>query len=384
MVSAAHPASPPRTTPSLPSPLLRARTHGRRTITDGTRTGAVTRVRRDVYIEADSLQPGWLAAATRHQALLEAIRADGVDGVVVLESAALLHGAVTWRLPATVHLSVGYRTNGLRLPAGRTAPDQPTAGDLSPADRRKARRERPLTRHQLAVASADVIDIGGLRTTRIERTIEDCARFLEPDAALVVVDSLLAVATGAMGPNGVVHEPGAALDRPWDRAAQINADASALRSAVLARLERRAGERGVRRARAVLHAASPWSQSPFETEARRLCLVFGIEPPTPQLPVATPTTTRFLDLGWARLRLGVEIDGAVKEVGGSKAELEARAGRDEELDKAGFTLLHVDPATVRDGLWMVQRLRNFLPVTATEARPVTDLRTRIERRRGRA
>ena len=119
-----------------------------------------------------------------------------------------------------------------------------------------------------------VVDLGGLRVTSLERTAEDCARFLPPDRALTVVDSLFAIAAGAG-------------ERPWDRREKINARAARFRQELLARLDARPRERGVRRARAVVMAATPWSQSVWETEARRLCLIGGITAPQPQMPVLT-------------------------------------------------------------------------------------------------
>ena len=83
-----------------------------------------------------------------------------------------------------------------------------------------------------------VVDLGGLRVTSLERTAEDCARFLPPDRALTVVDSLFAIAAGAG-------------ERPWDRREEINARAARFRQALLTRLDARPRERGVRRARAV-------------------------------------------------------------------------------------------------------------------------------------
>ena len=204
--------------------------------------------------------------------------------------------------------------------------------------------------------------------TSLERTIEDCARFLEPDRALAVVDSLLAIATSA-GP------------RPWDRRRQIDARAEAVRAVLLERLETRRGERGVRRARAVVMAATPWSQSVWETEARRLCLIGGIAPPEPQMPVRTAAGTFYADLGWWIVRLVLEIDGLIKYLEDADAVLAAQCWRQAAMEGAGIHVERTTPAEVADGEAFLARLRRILPPTLCEEKPVAALRTRSESRR---
>ncbi|MDU0347524.1 hypothetical protein [Actinomyces sp. MRS3W] len=314
-------------------------------------------------------------------ALLETVRTDELTGVIVLESAVVLHGAATWRVPRSLHLAVPYHVSGLRRPATRRDPSRPPGRDLGPLDRRRALSARPLRRHRFEIPDDDVVIIGGLRVTGIERTLEDCARFLEPDAALVAVDSLLAVAAGALPPTTAAGSGHDAVGRPWDRAVEINRKANALRRRVLARLDGRRGERGVRRARAVIEAATPWSQSPYETELRRICLVNGMTSPVPQMPLRTEVTTFYADLGWWDLRRAAEVDGLVKLRHDADAVLAQRAARDEVFADRGFEIAHFSPDDVRDTDRALEKLHDLLPRTACEGRPVIGLRTKRERPR---
>ncbi|MDO4244308.1 MAG: DUF559 domain-containing protein [Actinomyces sp.] len=264
-----------------------------------------------------------------------------------------------------------WNDGGLRRPPTRLLPDRPPSRDLSPADRRRALRHRPIVRHRFALEPDDVVELGVLRLTGLERTVGDCARFLEPDRALAVVDSLFAVAVSAG-------------QRPWDRRAAIDAATGRLRRRLLDRLAARRGERGVRRARAIINAATPWSQSVWESELRRLCLVHGLRPPEPQMPVGVPGVSYYVDLGWRSERVAVEVDGEIKYLEASTEVLAAQAARQEQIEAQGFTVVRLTPAEVREAGPALGALRDALPLTATEGRPVAELRTSQERRAAQA
>ncbi|MBM6980150.1 MAG: hypothetical protein I3J03_10615 [Actinomyces succiniciruminis] len=363
----------------IPPALVRRSTVGRSLLEDGVDSGRLTQVRRDVYVHVSCDADAWEQRAAVHSAMLEAFRADALEGIVVLESAVLLHGGMTWRTPKSLHLAVRYRPAGLQRPPTRRDPMRPPSRDLGPRDRRRALARRPVIRHHFPVPDQDIVVIGGLRVTGIERTIEDCARYLEPDAALVAVDSLFAVATGALPHGGVERSGPDDFDRPWDRAAEINQLAAVTRARVLARLSKRRGERGVRRARAVVEAATPWSQSPYETELRRICLVNGITAPTPQMPLRTAFKTCYADLGWLNLRRAAEVDGLIKYVHDADTVEAKQSARDELFVENGFEIAHFSPDDVLDSERALEMLRALLPRTACEGRPVTGLRTKRER-----
>lgn len=346
---------------------LRRRDFGRRELYGLLDTGSLNRLRRDTYVRASPDAPPWQRRANEHAAILQAIITEGVTGVVAMESAALLHGGRCLSQPARVDLVVTWNDGGLRRAPTRLLPDRPPSRDLAPSDRRRALRRRPIVRHRFPLEPDDVVELGPLRLTGLERTIEDCARFLEPDRALAVVDSLFAVAVGAG-------------ERPWDRRSAINAAAGRLRLRLLERLAARRGQRGVRRARAVVNTATAWSQSVWETELRRLCLVHGLRPPEPQMPVRVPGVTYFVDLGWRSEQVAVEADGEVKYAEEPAEVLAAQAVRQERIEAQGFKVVRFTPTEIREGVPAVEALRRVLPQTATEGRPLPELRTPRERR----
>lgn len=60
-------------------------------------------------------------------------------------------------------------------------------------------------------------------------------------------------------------------------------------------------------------------------------------------------------------------------------EARHRETRDAELSHAGLRVEHFTTAEVRDTERALEKLRDLLPRTAWEHRPVTELRTRRER-----
>jgi len=222
----------------------------------------------------------------------------------------------------------------------------------------------------MPLAAGDVVDHDGLRVTSPERTILDCARFLQPDRALAVVDSLFAVVVGAG-------------DHPWDHRRRIEAACAELRRRLLARLEEWAGQRGYRRAQAVLLAATAMSQSVWESEARRLCLASGITPPQVQVPVrGADGGVYFADLGWLLVRLLLEVDGEVKLAVDPDGEMRRRIAREEAIREAGFDVLRLTPEDLRDSRAAVRRIWDALPPSARDASPITALLTTHERDSG--
>ncbi|WP_161923813.1 hypothetical protein [Actinomyces sp. 432] len=375
-------ATPTNESPVIPTTLIRRSIVGRNLLESEVRSGQLTQIRRDAYIHLPPDAAAWERQTAMHAVMLETVRTDELSGVVVLESAVLMHGGNTWHAPDALHLAVPFHVHGLRRPPTRRDPTRPPSRDLSPLDRRRALASRALHRHHFQIPDTDVITIDGIRVTGLERTIEDCARYLQPDAALVAVDSLMAIATGALTPPTDTKQPGyRTINRPWDRAAEINREASMLRTRIMDRLSRRRGERGVRRARAVIEAATPWSQSPYETELRRICLANGLTAPTPQMPLHTETTTFFADLGWQSLRRAAEVDGLIKLRHDPDAVRARQAARDDAFIDQGFEIAHFSPDEVRDTDRALERLRALLPRTACESRPVSGLRTKRERTR---
>ena len=331
-------------------------------------SGRIVRVRRNLYLPRPDGIEARAFVSEAHRALLDQLRSESINGVVCLESAAVLHGATPLTPHRTVHLVVGWNAGGMKLGEA----DQPPFDAPGRVDRRRRLAQRAVARHRYPVPQADIVEIRGMRVTSLERTMEDCARFLEPDRGLAVVDSLIAVAVGAC-----------ASARPWDRREQIDGLAAATRELVLERLDGRRRERGLRRARAILAAATPWSQSPWESEARRQCLVGGIGAMAPQLPVDAMGVRFYADLGWLTARHILEVDDTMKYRMNSETILQQQGGREDAIRDVGFSISRVAPDELRAPGVLAEHLREALPQSVCETRPVTVLRTRREKRASR-
>lgn len=253
--------------------------------------GELVPVRAGAYAEpSDDDAPNWqreVDSALQHLAAVSAQLE--CDRVISHQSAALLHGCWTGKLDGRTHL---------------TQPFRPDENDV-----------QGVRRHFAVLAAEDVVEIHGIQTTSVERTMEDCARSLHPRDGLRVADSALRL-----------------LEHP-DR---FDRDASqrrlhARQRTIQARLEQKKGWRGVVRGRAVLAAADGWSESAGESALRWVVLSRGLPAPVCQYPVTAGGRDYFLDLGWdlcgtttdtGAVVLGEEYDGVEKY-----AELGEASGR---------------------------------------------------------
>ena len=128
---------------------------------------------------------------------------------------------------------------------------------------------------QRAHALDDAVTVGGIRVTNPIRTAVDCARTLDIDEALVIV-------------NGVLDE--LARPVPWRRAAGDAAIAE-VRARMVALLDAEPRTRGNARARLVLDIADGWAESPLESLLLRVLLLLGL--PRPRLQVDPKECSRF-------------------------------------------------------------------------------------------
>ncbi|GGO96420.1 hypothetical protein [Actinomyces gaoshouyii] len=333
-------------------------------------TGAIQAIRRGTAIRADPDEPHWRTCSRARDAIIESCGAEGLDGVVCQEAAARIHGARAMSETRTIHLVTSWKPGGLRRRPSPRNPGRVSSRDASRGERRRLLEARPIVRHHMPLDDRDVVDLSGLRVTGLERTILDCARFLQPDRALAVVDSLFAVAVGAD-------------EHPWDHRHRIETACAELRRRLLSRLEEWTGQRGYRRAQAVVLAATAMSQSVWESEARRLCLASGLTPPQVQIPVrGADGRVYFADLGWLLVRLLLEIDGEVKLAEDPDGELRRRAVREGAIRDVGFDMLRLSPEDLRDTRAAVRRIWDALPPSARDAPPITALLTTHERESG--
>ena len=142
------------------------------------------------------------------------------------------------------------------------------------------RHGRDVQCHTRAFSDKDVIVLGGLHTTSLERTAVDCAMMLNYRQSLIVMDHAL----------------------------RLGADRSLLQ--VMA--DALDGRRGIRTFRRVLATADPRSESPGETLTRELILRLKIRPPEPQVEVASRVGRHRLDFAWKEEKVALEFDGKAK------------------------------------------------------------------------
>ncbi|MHA6785536.1 hypothetical protein ACVGOW_31745 [Pseudonocardia saturnea] len=166
---------------------------------------------------------------------------------------------------------------------------------VSVAPELPCRRRRLLWPHQLVLQPSDLTTLPcGLVATTAVRTAIDLSRLSAPPDGLAVLDAAL----------------GAGCDRP-----ALDAEAA-----------RHVGLRGVRQARALVELARTGPDSPQESRLRWLCHEAGLPPPTVQLPVIgrSGRTVRWIDLGWAKAKVGLEYDGEIGHDGARRRRADRR------------------------------------------------------------
>jgi very-short-patch-repair endonuclease len=134
--------------------------------------------------------------------------------------------------------------------------------------------------HTTPYTDADIVTIGNLRVTSLERTVVDCAMVLTYQQALVLMDHALRL--------------GADL-------ALMDAMAKAL-----------PGRRGIRNLRQALINADPRSESAGETLTRELLARLNLPMPEPQVEVNSRAGRYRLDFAWKDQKVALEFDGKVK------------------------------------------------------------------------
>lgn len=134
--------------------------------------------------------------------------------------------------------------------------------------------------HTSPFSDNEVKQVGGLRTTSLERTAADCAMMLSYRQALIVMDHAL----------------------------RLGADRSLLQKMA----DSLDGRRGIRTFRRVLDTADIRSESPGETLTRELILRLKIKAPVSQVEVTSRIGRHRLDFAWKEEKVALEFDGKVK------------------------------------------------------------------------
>ena len=173
-----------------------------------------------------------------------------------------------------------------------------------------ARRPRGLRTYDMRLHSTELVDLGDMRATTVERTAFDVARRGRLDDAIARLDAL-GNATGFKADD------------------------------VLGVGERHRGARGLRQLRTALDLYDPGAASPKETWLRLLLIRAGYPRPQTQIPVLSADGRRqyYLDMGWEDLMLAVEYDGEQHRVDPIQFAYDIQ--RSEDLDELGWTRVRV-------------------------------------------
>lgn len=222
------------------------------------RHGKLVRLRYGCYIRASVWEKQ--SAPTRSKQLIHAhahgtLTTSAGDFIYSHTSAARLHGLFLWNVDDLIHILLRIRPSNERL-------------------------GKDVRGHTRPYTDADVIILGNLRVTSLERTVVDCAMMLSYQQALVLVDHAL----------------------------RLGADQALLE----AMADGLPGRRGIRNLRMALLNADPTSESAGETLTRELLARLNLPMPEPQLEVNSTAGRYRLDFAWKEKKVALEFDGKVK------------------------------------------------------------------------
>ena len=249
------------------------------------RDGRLHRVHPGYFTAADgcrSLTPEQ-QMLLRHRAFARAARA---TPVFCLASAAVVHGLGLRRVPARIHT-------------------------VSPPGHGTHHGYESVVRHQARLPDADVVVVDGLRATSAERTLLDCARLLPFTDAVVLADQAHLLGVSRARLEHLLPE--------W------------------------AGQRGVRRARCVLDAMDPRSESVGETLTRLMLMESSLPVPQLQWAIDGRSGSCRADFAWPEHRLVLESDGEAKYAGTTpiRSVLREERRREVEIRELGWTVVRV-------------------------------------------
>lgn len=157
------------------------------------------------------------------------------------------------------------------------------------------RHARGVARHEVSVPDDDIVVIGGIPCTSLERTVFDVARTLPLASAVAVADAALRLV--AWDPEDRVYDQGAA---------------STWATAMEERIARARGARGIRQARWIMAFADGRAQLPGESMSRLLLHDLGFASPRLQVRLADSSHLYFVDFGLDDAKAWGEFDGEGK------------------------------------------------------------------------
>lgn len=249
---------------------------------------AFTHLRGGFFVERSAI----LSPKERIRAVWES--ADGTPVVGGMASA-ILHGSRWHDADFTVEL--------FRHPTGST------------------KRGRGSQIHRTDLAESDTIILDGIPTTAVIRNAYDLGRRKGPDWRILGwLDSLC-------------HETAFSPER------------------LLAYTEGRDGYRGIRQLRNLIPLIDGRAESPPESWTRLMILRADLPTPDLQIVVADETGYEFarIDLGYEVLKIGIDYNG--KEFHSSDEQKAHDAWRNEQLERLGWIMIHIDADRLRNDPW---------------------------------
>lgn len=286
--------------------------------------------------------PWWVKERFLHDERLADTCARSKDAIAVLQSAVLLHGGSVKRTPHQAHVWTPWRRKPLKCSG-------PSSFSLPKGQRRERLAERPVVNHRMEIDTERLTVIDGILVTDLMQTMEMSARLLPPDDAFIALESLLAIAAGR--------------DEDWRlRRAEVERRAVSVLDSLMHSLRPLRGRRGIRQARQILDSISPLSESPLESEAKRLAHAAGYLDLSSQVEVRTPLGVKWIDLGIPGVSRGLEINGDLKyegEGGGLRREREEI--RRQALKDARFRIVDLPAHAVFDAGTVLRALEECFP-----------------------
>ncbi|MHA7210226.1 type IV toxin-antitoxin system AbiEi family antitoxin domain-containing protein [Arthrobacter sp. MDT1-65] len=276
--------------------------------------GELRRLRKNCYVPDEywaaltPLQRLAFRAEAHHHSLVGLVT---TQHVYSHETAAALHGLSLWRPAPDVHVTQPTRTSN-------------------------ASHGADVRNHSASLGEDDVVILRGLPSTSLRRTMLDCARTLPFDQALIIADQCLA--------RGVP------------------------RDSSLEALDLLGPVTGITRARLVVVAADPLSESPGETLTRSRLLRFRLPPARSQVEVDTRYGLYRLDFAWPELLVGLEFDGRVKYFETATDEvLYQERRREKALTEQGWTIVRIEWSDLFREAELEARIRRALDAALRKA-----------------
>ncbi|HEY1157442.1 MAG TPA: type IV toxin-antitoxin system AbiEi family antitoxin domain-containing protein, partial [Arthrobacter sp.] len=251
--------------------------------------GKLVRLRHGCYIRAElwEKQSGPVRSRQLIRAHAHGTLTTSTGGYVYSHtSAARLHRMYDWDVDDLIHL-------------------------LLPGSPSSERLGKDVRGHTRPWTEADVVTLGSLRVTSLERTVVDCAMMLGHRQALVLMDHAL----------------------------RLGADKAVMESMA----DGLPGSRGIRWLRLALTHADPRSESAGETLTRELLIRLNLPLPEPQVTVDTRAGRYRLDFAWKEKKVALEFDGKTKYFDYKPAAevLYQERQRENALTEGGWTFVRV-------------------------------------------